>query len=149
MSLDISTMSVMVSAASILQSITLIFFFFLAKQYQGIGIYAIGTALSAIGFLIFPIRPLFINQETILLNLRLLGNSLLVSSQILYTIGIIKFLNQKSNSLFFITLASFFLIIEFYFVYLKDDFTARNMNAIFTVAICSISAIYYLLKYSI
>ncbi|CAD5944151.1 Putative Diguanylate cyclase [Planktothrix tepida] len=98
MSLDISTMSVMVSAASILQSITLIFFFFLAKQYQGIGIYAIGTVLSAIGFLIFPIRPLFINQETILLNLRFLGNSLIVFSQILYTIGIIKFLNQKINS---------------------------------------------------
>ena len=93
MSLDISTMSVMVSAASILQSITLIFFFFLAKQYQGIGIYSIGTVLSAIGFLIFPIRPLFINQETILLNLRFLGNLLIVSSQILYTIGIIKFFN--------------------------------------------------------
>lgn len=147
MSLDISTMSVMVSAASILQSITLIFFFFLAKQYQGIGIYSIGTVLSAIGFLIFPIRPLFINQETILLNLRFLGNLLIVSSQILYTIGIIKFLNQKINSFFFIGLASFFLITEVYFVYFKNNFIARNMIAILTVAICSILAIYYLLKF--
>ncbi|VXD23949.1 GGDEF domain-containing protein [Planktothrix paucivesiculata] len=146
MALDISTMSVMVSASSILQSITLIFFFFLANKYPGVGIYAIGTLLSAIGFLIFPIRP-FISNQLIALNLRFLGNLLITYAQILYTIGIIKFLNKKPNSFFFIALASAFLVIQVYFVYIKNDFIVRNMDTIFTSLTAYFGAIYYLIKF--
>ncbi|MEB3279513.1 MAG: hypothetical protein VKK42_11405 [Lyngbya sp.] len=39
MNLDPATMSLMVSVASMLHSTILIFFFLLANQYRGIGIY--------------------------------------------------------------------------------------------------------------
>ncbi|VXD18384.1 putative Diguanylate cyclase [Planktothrix serta PCC 8927] len=146
MRLDISTMSVMVSAASILQSITLIFFFFLTRKYQGIGIYTIGTLLSALGFLLFPIRPLLSNP-LIALNLRFLGNLLITYAQILYTVGIIKFLNKKPPSFFFIALASVCLVIQVYFVYIKNDFIIRNMGIIFTSIISYCWAIYFLIKF--
>lgn len=146
MALDISTMSVMVSASLILQSITLIFFFFLSNKYPGVGIYAIGTLLSAIGFLIFPIRP-FVSNQLIALSLRFSGNLLITYAQILYTIGIIKFLNKKLNSFFFIALASTFLVIQVYFVYIKNDFVVRNMGVIFTSITAYFWAIYYLIKF--
>lgn len=146
MDLDISTMSLMVSVSLILQSITLIFFFFLANKYPGVGVYAVGTLLSAIGFLIFPLRP-FISNQLIALNLRFLGNLLITYAQILYTIGIIKFLNKKPNSFFFIALASACLVIQVYFVYIKNDFIIRNMGVIFTSVTAYFVAIYYLIKF--
>lgn len=55
---DPATMSLMVSIASILHSTILIFFFLLANQYRGIGVYAVGSIFSALGFLSFLLRSL-------------------------------------------------------------------------------------------
>lgn len=146
MALDIPTMSLMLSVSSILQSITLIFFFFLANKYPGVGIYAVGTLLSAIGFLTITIGP-FVSDELIKFNLKFLGNLLTIYAQILYTIGIIQFLNKKVNSFFFIALTSASFVIQFYFVYIKNDFIARNMGMIFICITAYFVAIYYLIRF--
>lgn len=146
MGLDIPTMSLMLSVSSILQSITLIFFFFLANKYPGVGIYAVGTLLSAIGFLTIPIG-LFVSDELIKFNLKFFGNLLIIYAQILYTIGIIQFLNKKVNSFFFIALTSASFVIQFYFVYIKNDFITRNMGMIFICITAYFVAIYYLIRF--
>ncbi|MBD2568046.1 hypothetical protein [Anabaena lutea] len=74
-------MSIMVSVASILQSITLVFLFFLANEYRGISIYTMGAGLSALGFLIFPIRFL-VSDKLLPLNLRFLGNLFITCAQL-------------------------------------------------------------------
>jgi diguanylate cyclase (GGDEF)-like protein len=146
MALDISTMSMMVSASLILQSITLIYFFFLANKYPGVGIYAVGTLFSAIGFLIIPICP-FVSDKFIEFSLKFLSNLLLISSQIIYTIGIIRFLNKKVNSFFFIALTFASFVIQFYSIYIKNDFIIRNMGIIFAAITAYFWAIYFLIKF--
>ncbi|BAY02344.1 GGDEF domain-containing protein [Anabaena sp. PCC 7938] len=145
MTIDISTMSLMVSVASILQSITLIFLVFLANQYRGISIYAIGTILSALGFLIFPMR-LLLSDKLLLLNLRFFGNLFITCAQIMYTIGIGKFIGKKINYLFLIALSSAFCVTQFYFIYIKDDYLLRNSSIILPAIISNLLAIYYLMS---
>lgn len=147
MMIDVGTMSLMVSAASILQSITLVFLFFLASQNQGVGIYALGTVLSALGFLIFPLRLLLANllDPILLLNLRFLGNLLMTSGQIMYTIGIAKFLNKKLNYLILLAVSSTFLFTQIYYVYIKDDYLSRNLITILSITIIHLLAFYYLI----
>jgi diguanylate cyclase (GGDEF)-like protein len=142
--IDVPTMSVMVSVASILQSITLVFLFFLANQNRGVGIYAIGTVLSALGFLVFPLRS-FISDQILLLNLRFFGNLLITAAQIMYTIGIAKFVGKKIYHLVLFAVCSTFLITQIYFIYIKDDYTIRNLSTVLSVTIFHTLAVYYLL----
>ena len=53
MNLDIGTMSFMVSVSSMLQPIVLIFLFFVANQYSGIGIYVILYKFTVLTFSVF------------------------------------------------------------------------------------------------
>ncbi|MEA5554458.1 GGDEF domain-containing protein [Anabaena cylindrica UHCC 0172] len=145
MTIDISTMSLMVSVASILQSITLIFLVFLANQYRGISIYAIGTILSALGFLIFPMR-LFLSDKLLLLNVRFFGNLFIICAQIMYTIGIGKFIGKRINYLFFIALSSASCVIQFYFIYIKDDYYLRHFSIMLPIIIANLLAIHYLIS---
>ncbi|HEY9704020.1 MAG TPA: GGDEF domain-containing protein, partial [Allocoleopsis sp.] len=148
MKLDISTMSLMVSVSSVLQSFALVFFFFLAgNKYRGIGTYTVGTILSAIGFLTFPIRTTLpdLPDQPFILGLKFLGNVFIPIAQLSYTMGIAKFLNRKIYSFIFIILSAELLMTQFYFVYIKHDFTIRSININLNIIIFHIFAIYYLL----
>lgn len=129
---DPATMSLMVSIASILHSTILIFFFLLANQYRGIGVYAVGSIFSALGFLSFLLRSL----QPEFLFLRFLGNSFVVLARIFYVIGIGQFVRAKKYSFFWIFLSTIFLLSQVYFVYINgSNYFLRNFSICLTLVI--------------
>lgn len=91
MQIDIATVCFLVALASLLHATALVGLYFLANQYRGIGIYTIGTLLSALAFSCFVLR--WLNPEFLIF--RLVGNMSLISAQICYAVGILRFLEKK------------------------------------------------------
>ncbi|WP_413161801.1 GGDEF domain-containing protein [Capilliphycus salinus ALCB114379] len=142
MNLDPATMSLMVSVASMLHSTILIFFFLLANQYRGIGIYAAGTIFSSLGFLCFLLRSL----QPEFLFLRFVGNLFTVFARIFYAVAIGKFVGKKPPYFFWIFAGTVFAISQVYLVYINSNYFWRNCSICFSVAIAYCVAIYNLIK---
>jgi diguanylate cyclase (GGDEF)-like protein len=142
MNLDPATMSLMVSVASILHSTILIFFFLLANQYRGIGVYAIGTIFSALGFLCYLLRSL----QPEFLFLRFFGNLFTVFARVFYAVGIGKFVKQKNSYFFWILISTIFIVSQFYLVYINSNYFWRNFSICFSIIITHLVAAYFLFK---
>ena len=142
MNLDPATMSLMVSVASMLHSAILIFFFLLANQYRGIGIYAAGTIFSSLGFLCFLLRSL----RPEFLFLRFLGNLFTVFGRFFYAVGIGKFVGQKNPRFFWIFTGAVFACSQVYFVYINSDYAWRNFSICFSILIAYSVAIYHVIE---
>jgi diguanylate cyclase (GGDEF)-like protein len=140
--MNIPTMSLVVAIASMLHAIVLLFFFFLARQYRGIGCYAVGTMLSAFGFLCFLIR--LFHPEWLIL--RCLGNILVSAGPLCYTTGISRFIGRREHRFLFILLGTILTIHQIYHTYQNDSFFARNLSVILIVIFSDLAATYFLLQ---
>ncbi|MEE3718864.1 GGDEF domain-containing protein [Tumidithrix elongata RA019] len=141
MNLDFQTVAVIVAISAMLQSIVLIFLWFLANKYQGISTFTIGRILSATGFMVASMRSLLPPLFTIFL-----ANVFLLAAISLSCVGVGQFVGRKNNYAYLIGLNATFALIQIYFLYINDNFFARAFSlSLFSLPILFLTA-YYLAK---
>ncbi|MGC9504604.1 GGDEF domain-containing protein [Baaleninema sp.] len=140
MTIDIATMSLVVSISSLLHAIVLVFLLLITKRCRGILVYTIGTILSAATFLFYLIRWFYPE----FLILRLLGNIFIVAARVFYVLGIARFVERKEYRFLWLFLIGIQIPVQFYFTYIKPSFVTRNIWLLTVVIAAQIFASYYL-----
>jgi PAS domain S-box-containing protein len=134
MDLDIRTLSVVVAIANVLQTLAIAFLYFKNKKYPGIRWWALGSGLTAIGFILFLLRDF---SHVALLTI-ILPNTLIIAGSICIYTGVMHFLERRENRGLVLPVFAFFIISYFYFTYASDDINSRTV-------IISIVLVFYLL----
>lgn len=131
MQIDIATVCFLVALASLLHATALVGLYFLANQYRGIGIYTIGTLLSALAFSCFVLR--WLNPEFLIF--RLVGNMSLISAQICYAVGILRFLEKKECKFWIYFVIFLSTMAQVYYIYVDSNYLMRNISIISVLAV--------------
>ena len=134
MALDIRTLSIVVAVANILQTLAIGFLYIKNKKYPGILWWALGSAITAIGFLLYLVRDF---SQSALISI-ILPNALTVAGILFIYIGIMHFLEREENQGLVFSVFAVFIALYFYFTYVTDDINARTV-------IVSVALIFYLL----
>ena len=135
MDLDLRTLSVIVALAYVLQTLAIAVLYTRNKKYGGIRMWALGSGLTALGFLLFLVRD-FIQFALISI---ILPNALIIAGTIGIYLGIMLFLERRANRGLVLPVFGFFIVLYFYFTYVSDDINSR------TVVVSAVLAFYLML----
>lgn len=127
MTIDIPTMSLVVAVASLLHAIVLVSLCSVARRYRGVGLYTLGTLLTALGFICFILRSVIYPN---LLIFRFIGNVAVTIAQIAYTVGILRFLGYRERQTTLKLLLVGVTISQFCFTYIFDSYLCRNSSIV-------------------
>lgn len=142
MNLDILTIVFMIAIESISQSLILVCLVVTANRYQGISTYALGTVFFSVAFAGFFVY----NHVPFPLLVRLVNNSFVALSTILYAIGIGQFFGHKSRYFPWVFLFTLFLLSQAYLIYIFDDYFWRNASLVIMTSIAYIDGFWHLLR---
>ena len=134
MDLDIRTISVIVAIAYILQTLALVFLYLKNKKYPGITWWTLGSAITAIGFILFLVRDF---SQNALISI-ILPNALVIAGSMFIYIGIMRFLERRENQRLVFSVFAAFIALYFFFTYVSNDINSRTV-------IVSIALVFYLL----
>ena len=121
--MDLRTLSLLLIITYILQVMALFIQYRANKTYRGIGWWALGFALMAIGFVFLQLRDIISNALITII----FGNTLSVLGTIFLYIGIMRFFDKKENPWIIISILAFFLLPFIYYTYGKNDISARTV----------------------
>jgi PAS domain S-box-containing protein len=138
--IDIGTLSFIVGIVDILQVLAFLLQYLINRTYRGIGLWALGSALAAAGFMLFMLREAAPQSPVLIVC----ANTLLVLGPAFIYIGVMRFFERKANRGFLLPLLAVFLISFSYFAFVRDSIAARTVIISFTSA-----AISFLLAYSL
>ncbi len=138
-SLDVQTLTFVLSLILVTQVIALSVQYRVNKTYPGIGWWLLGSGLMAIGFVFMPL--LKVNSLEMLARI---ANPLVVLGQIFIYIGIMRFLKIRENKWVLISIFAFFISAYYYFMYFNSEITGRTVVVSVTIAAISFMAAYSL-----
>jgi len=119
-SLDIRSLSVMVTGVCVMVSVTMALVWITRKTYPGFGFWTAGTAASAAGFLLISLRGMIPVLFTIVL-----ANVFVITAAALYLDGTHRFCGVTGRrTLSFFVVIVYALLIA-YFTYVDDDAGVR------------------------
>ncbi len=119
-SLDIRSLSVVLTGASAMASVIMILVWKTRKTYAGFGFWAAGNAASTVGFLLFALRGIIPDILTIVL-----ANVLVLSTAALYLEGTRRFRGVSGRKILSIFLVIFFAVSLSYYTYVDNDAGVR------------------------
>ncbi len=122
--MDTRTLALVLSITSVLQVIAISLQYLINKTYRGLGWWALGGAVTAIGFVLLLLRDVVISFDLISI---VFANTLLVLGEIFLYIGVMRFLDKQENRGLVISTLAVFILACFYYTYVKNDITIRTV----------------------
>lgn len=143
MNVDFTTLAITLSLSNLLQVAALLVQTKIVHKYQGGRLWTMGVTCTALGFFAMFLRAV---PQLTLIGI-FTNNILFVSGQILLYMGVLRFFEQhekrKTLALFFV----FFMLYDFYFVFIYDHLIWRGSMLYLTIAALSFITAGTLLKY--
>ena len=139
MILDIKTLAWIQCIIHITQVMILFVQFKVGSTYRGIGWWVLGTSAMSLGVILMPL----VTVES-LKNLAVFANPLMILGQILFYIGIMRFLDKKENRLVIGTIFVVFIISYNYYIYINYSISARTVLINLALAIITLMTVYSL-----
>ncbi|WP_421909194.1 hypothetical protein [Methanolacinia petrolearia] len=122
MDIDIRTLSLVVVIANVFQAFAIAFLYVINKKYRGISWWVLGSASTALGFILLLLR----DASDIVLVTIILANALIVAGSVFTYTGIMRFLDKHENFRIVLPVFVVFIGLYFYFTYVSDDITVRT-----------------------
>lgn len=141
MHLDIRTLAVLLSITSFVQAIVIFFQYLLNRTYRGIGWWAAGFALFALGFVLLIMRDII----SVALIAVVAANSILFLGLMFIYVGILQFLNEKVYWDRLIAFCGAFIVAVTYCTYIKNDVSTRAIVISVFLAVLTVRMAYVLL----
>lgn len=135
MNIDIHTLSFIAGLTSTLQVLAIAYQYMLNKRLSGIIWWLIGFASIELGYGLLLLREIMLNIPITIV----MTNIMFVLGLTLLYIGILRFLDRTIKRSFIVVIFAVSLIFLFYFSYVHDDITARNVITSSALAILSFS----------
>jgi diguanylate cyclase (GGDEF)-like protein/PAS domain S-box-containing protein len=123
MNIDIRTLVIVLSIASLLQVFALFVQYRVNQTYRGIGWWVLGYGSLTIGYGLLFLRGLV----TVKLITVILANGLVILGPILLYVGVLRFLEQREKRGVVILILAVYLLSFLHYTYVDDDFTARTV----------------------
>jgi diguanylate cyclase (GGDEF)-like protein/PAS domain S-box-containing protein len=123
MNIDIRTLVIVLSIASLLQVLALFVQFRINKAYRGVGWWVLGYASLTVGYGLLFLRGLV----TVKLITVILANGLVILGPIFLYIGVLRFLGHREDQRVVISILAFYLLSFLYYTYVDDDITLRTV----------------------
>jgi len=144
MNIDLHTLSFIAGLTSTLQVLALVYQYVLNKKLPGIIWWLIGFASTGLGYGLLLLREITLNVPIMIV----ITNAMFVLGLTLLYIGILRFLDRTMKRSFIVAILTVSLIFLFYFTYVRDDITARNVVTSCVLAVLSFSIAYVLFVHS-
>ena len=142
MNIDIRTVAIILGITSVLQVFAFLLQYLVNKTYRGIGWWALGYALAAVGFVLLLLRDVV----SVPLISIILPNVLLVLGSITIYIGTTRFFGKKGYGGVVLSIFAAFLLSFFYYTYVNNDITARTSIVTAASAIISFMTAFSLFR---
>ncbi len=142
MNIDVRTLIIIIGITNILEVIAIFIQFFINKGYKGIGWWLIGFIWAALGTESIVLREALPNPTAAII----LTNTLLLMGPIFHYIGVIRFLNQKENRIFIISVLAVFLVFIGLFY---NEVTVRSAILSFGLSITALFTAWGIFKYKL
>lgn len=142
MLLEIQTLAFISSLTFLVQLIALFVQYTLNRTYYGIGWCLLGSAFNALGVIFMPMVTI-----KSLLPLAMIANPLIVIGQILFYIGMVRFLDRKENRRVLLSIVAAFLIIYYYFMFGKNEISGRGFALTVTFTVISSMTAFVLFRH--
>jgi diguanylate cyclase (GGDEF)-like protein/PAS domain S-box-containing protein len=144
MTLDIRTLSILLSLASFLQVLALFIQYRINRTYSGTGWWAVGTALLGLGFILNALR-----DQAGIGPFAIVSNNLcfLLGTSLCY-IGILRFQGQQRPLRWIISIVIASTLIAAFFTFFQDNLAVRRVNVSFSVAVILLSITWQLFSHT-
>lgn len=140
MKFDIRSLAVLMGIASFIQALVIFFQYLLNKTYQGIGYWALGFTIMAMGFVLQIMREIAAVSQIVIVA----ANSFHFLGVILLYAGIMRFLDKKVNWKELMTFLGIFVVVVAYYTYGDNSVSARAVVTSAFLAAISVRIAYVL-----
>ena len=134
MNIDIRTLAIVMTMTNVLQAIAIFLQYLINKSYRGIGWWVLGSAMTAMGYILLSLRDII----PIALITIIFANTLIVSGPIFLYIGIMRFLDRKESRGVISSIFSAFVLSFLYFTYVDNNITMRTAVVYTAVAVIAL-----------